>query len=461
MEFNGKKFGIWGFGIVGKAAARFLTEKNCAVEILDKKTLSESDTQLTQELGATYIEEKNEDVVQAFIAHNDCIIVSPGIDLKKYRTDTHKFIAELDLFYDFYKKPIIAITGSVGKTTITTLLSHILRSYNPSWWTGGNIGTGTLDALTTHTESEGAILEVSSFQLDQCKTFAPNLAIITNIYPNHLDRHGTMQEYINAKSKIISHQSHEHIGLIPFSLRSVINKGSATSTLHYFNTQPIDEPELTSIAPESIVFYIEHNHIKAYNNGSHITIVDINKIPTVSFTENWLIICSALFLMQIPLHNIQELCSTAVLPEHRLEYVTTINGIDFFNDSKGTTTIATTAAIEKLKARPIILILAGLSKGVDRASFIGTLQHKVKAITCCGNERDELAAACKKYAIPYIITQTIDQAVRESLIIATSGDQIVLSPAGSSFDQFKNYEERGTYFKNCIYALQQELAKKS
>ncbi len=459
MELNEKKIGIWGFGIVGKSAIHFFSEKNCTIEILDKKVLSESETMLIQELGATYIEEQNQDTIQNFITRNDYILVSPGIDLKNYRAAQHKYIAELDLFYDFYKKPIIAITGSVGKTTITTLISHILRSYNPSWWTGGNIGTGTLDALTNHKKSEGAILEVSSFQLDQCKAFAPNLAIITNIYPNHLDRHGTMQEYINAKLKIISHQHHEHIGLIPFSLRSIINKDEIQSTIHYFNAQPIDTIELESIAPKSIVFYIEHNHIKAYNNGKYITLIDINQLPTISFTENWLIICSALFLMHIPLHNIQELCSTVVIPEHRLEYVTTINGVDFFNDSKGTSTIATAAAIEKLKARPIILILAGLSKGVDRAAFIGTLKNKVKAIICCGKEREELAAACKKYAITHIITQTIDQAVRAGFTSAISGDQVVLSPAGSSFDQFKNYEERGAYFKHCVFTLQNELPK--
>jgi UDP-N-acetylmuramoylalanine--D-glutamate ligase len=456
MEVNGKKFGIWGFGVVGKAAAHFLARKGCFLEILDKKILSQSNTALIQELGALYIKEQNEAITQAFIKHNDHILVSPGIDLNKYQNSLHKFIAELDLFYDFYKKPIIAITGSVGKTTITTLLSHILRSYNSSWWTGGNIGTGALDALNTHTESLGAVLEVSSFQLELCQRFAPNLAIITNIHPNHLDRHGNIQNYIKAKSNIISHQNREQVGLIPFSLRSIINRGASDSTLHYFSPQPIGQSELDMVDPESIVFFVEHNQIKAYNNRSYITLINIDQLPNISFIENWLIICSALFLMQIPLHNLQELCSSAIVPEHRLEYVTTINGIDFFNDSKGTSTTATAAAIEKLKSRPIVLILAGLSKGVDRAAFIGTLQHKVKAITCCGKERDELAAACKKYAIPYIITQTIDQAVRESLIIATSGDQIVLSPAGSSFDQFKNYEERGRYFKECVYRLQSQ-----
>lgn len=454
MNFTAKNMGIWGFGVVGKAAAHYLTQAGAQVEIIDARQISVEEQQLVRDLLATVSQAQDQGDIEAFLERNEYIVVSPGIDTRLYANFAHKFIAEFDLFQAAYTKTKITITGSVGKTTITHLLSHIIRSYNPKWWAGGNIGNSVLDVLMTQEQTDGAIIEASSFQLDQCSTFAPDLAIITNIYPNHLDRHGSFENYVKAKTKIFAHQHEEQVALIPLALKDSLDLAHVRSCLHYFSSTRPAQDVMEQLSPSSILFYIEDNHIKAFNAGKHITLIDTALLPTISFIENWLIICAVLFLFQLPVDNLQDLVSQVRLPEHRLEHVATINGVDLYNDSKGTTTAATRAAVNKLKSRPIILMLGGIGKGVDRTEFIKTLHTDVKAIICFGKEREALAAACQASHIPHDTAETLDQALRTSMAKATDGDQIVFSPAGASFDQFKNYEERGMRFKECIKNLQ-------
>ena len=454
MKLDQKKIGIWGFGIVGKAAAQHIHARCTHIEIFDKRELTTEEQALIKNLKTSWSQEKESESIEAFINRNDFIVVSPGVDTRPYAHFSDKFIAEFDLFHAEYKKPIVAITGSVGKTTVTHLLSHIIRSYDANWWVGGNIGTGVLDALNIQDQTHGAIIEVSSFQLDQCKSFAPDLAIITNIYPNHLDRHGSFQAYVDAKAKIFRCQHEEQTALVPLSLRSILDLEKPTSrSIHFFAPTNPGKELMEQLSSTSILFYIDGEHIKAYNDGKIITLVDIKKLPSISFLENWLIICAVLFISQLPVDNLIELVANIALPEHRLEHVVTINGIDFYNDSKGTTTAATLAAVEKLKNRPIILMLGGLGKGVDRTELIRQLKPNVKAIICFGKERDILAAGCREYRVACDTAETLEQALDACIKIAIPGDQIVLSPAGSSYDQFKNYEERGTFFKQCVQNL--------
>lgn len=460
MKLDQKKIGIWGFGIVGHAAATYLNNKCAHIEVFDKRILTEEEQATIQSLKGSWSQGQDSASIETFLSRNDYIIVSPGIDTRNYTQFSHKFVAEFDLFHAAYKKPTVAITGSVGKTTITHLLAHIIRSYNERWWMGGNIGTSVIDLLAIQDQTDGAIIEASSFQLDQCKMFAPDLAVITNIYPNHLDRHGSFQEYVQAKAKIFTRQTEDQTTIVPLALRSTLGLEKQTaSSVHFFSLTNPGPQVMEQLPSTSILFYIDDDRIKAYNDCKFITLIDVKKLPSISFMENWLIICAVLFISQLPLDNIKEIVANIPLPEHRLEHVTTINGIDLYNDSKGTTTAATVAAVEKLKQRPIILILGGLGKGVDRTDLIKELKQNVKAIVCFGKEREALATACRAFAIPYDITTTLDQALEACLSRATNGDQILFSPAGTSFDQFKNYEERGTYFKECIKNIQNPAKK--
>ncbi len=439
---DNKKIGIWGFGRVGKAVTAFLHAHGYQVSVLDKQFSTDAQTWLIQN-SIPFFYEKNK---TKFLDIHDYILPSPGIDLRPYNKKyKDKWIAELDLFQKFFAKQIIAITGTVGKTTVTHLLSQLLAKLDVSVATGGNIGTACFNLLEY--KKDIALLEVSSFQLELCKTFAPDLAIWTNFSTNHLDRHSTEQEYFNAKYRIIAHQNRNQKALVPFDLYNQIKKLKPKSYVYFcaqHKPHNFDHIELTDT-----LFYSEKDYIIMYHNGIHKIIGSIDELPPITFAQNWLIICAALYLIKQPLNKLTTVTQSLSLPEHRLELIQK-NNIYFFNDSKSTTPTSTLAAIKKLNGKPLILFLGGLGKGIDRTPLIAQLQNKVKYIYCFGSEANQLHTLCTQYGIPSHHFATLDDAFNQCVQRLKSGDHVLFSPAGSSFDLFKNYEERGTYFKKLI-----------
>lgn len=442
-----KKIGIWGYGITGKAAVNYLSTQNIELCVLDKALLSNDDQEF---LRSKNITQYNQDQLQDFLEQCDYILPSPGIDLRAYTAYQSKWLNELDLFHAAWSKPIIAITGSVGKTTITHLLSIILGFAGKQIATGGNIGTPMLDLLAQQDSNDAALLELSSFQLEYIKGFAPSLAIWTNFYPNHLDRHGSEQEYKEAKAKLMAFQTIEQQALIPLNLKESIR---TQSVVHYFSNHKPSDEQCASLDPEQSIYYFNTDSIMQFKNGTHELVIHRSELPAISYEENWLIICAALNLLgvNIPSMNTRSL----TLPEHRLEYVATINGIDFHNDSKSTTSQSTLAAVNHLylNKRPILLLLGGMGKGVDRAPLIAQLHGKVKKIYCFGKEADHLKALCDAQEIVSESHANLDTAFAACMRDGKTMDQIVLSPAGASFDLFANYIERGIYFKKLVNDL--------
>lgn len=456
MDLREKKVGIWGFGVVGKAAAKYCQHLCQRLEILDKRELTEHELSLASSYNAHCCIGRNEHEIGDFLERNDTIIMSPGIDTRPFEHYAHKFVCELDLLIKSYKKPIIAITGSVGKTTITHILGHILQAKDPQWWVGGNIGNCMLELLDIQDQTCGAILEVSSFQLEHYRSCAPQLGIITNVYPNHIDRHGSFTDYAKTKCHLFDHMSSSGNALVPFELINIADiQLPYADNIHFFSaTQSIDH--MLNILPNTNchVFYIHNNCLMDYYQNSHTILINTNDLPDITFTYNWLIMCAVLTLLDMPLADLHQHVAQLPMPSHRLEKFATINGIDFYNDSKGTTPAATLTAVDKLKQRPIILLLGGLSKGVDRTPLIKQLAHHVQAIIVFGKEHHELAHACQQVSVAYAETITLDEALDQAMTMAKPGAQIVLSPAGSSFDQFRDYQERGNYFKQIVKKLQ-------
>lgn len=435
-----KKIGIWGFGITGKAVVNYLHAQGFELVVMDKKTLSEADIAYLQNKNIPFYSEGE---LATFLAHCDLILPSPGIDLRSYAQFKHKWLSELDLFYAAWKKPIIAITGSIGKTTITHILSKVLEHTGLKVATGGNIGIPMFDLLTDQDSYDIALLEISSFQLELCKQFAPHLAIWTNFYPNHLDRHSSEAEYFNAKATLFAYQTKEDHALVPVALAPQLN---IPSTTHYFSLQKPDS-FLQSRDHNSAVFFKDQNQFIAHNTNHPLITCD--QLPALSFEENWLIICAALTILKIKLPNFLTITELS-LPEHRLEKIATLNGVDFYNDSKSTTIQSTAAAINRLCSNPILLLLGGLSKGVDRSPLIQEVAGKVKKIYCFGKEAEQLKAMCDMHKVPNSSHVTLDEAVAACKIEMLSGDQVLLSPAGSSYDLFTNYIERGNHFKKLV-----------
>jgi len=452
MFIHQQKIGIWGLGIVGKATLEYFIPYKNTLSVMDKQFPNNQNKEFLNKNNITFYHEND---LSSFFAKNDLVLASPGINhptLQKYK---HKLISELDLFENNYKKLKIAITGTVGKTTITTILGELLnKSMNIS--IGGNIGTGMLSLVNQQQNNDGALLELSSFQLIQSKKFAPDLAILTNFHPNHLDWHASEKEYFLAKTNIFNKQNNNQKALFPLNLiTKLIPFYKPTSNWHFFTTNKKEcnryKNEIKQYA--QTVFYRENNQFLKWENNRTTPLLDTQTIPEISFIENWLIICAALHLLKQKI-DAKLLNSVNVkIPEHRLEKVTQYNGIDIYNDSKATTIQSTQAAINKLKKRPIVLILGGIDKGVDRTDFIKDLDDAIKLIICFGTEKEKLASICKKYNKNYYAYNSLEQAVKTSLQNATTNDQILFSPSGASFDQFKNYEERGSCFKKLVKNL--------
>lgn len=450
------KIGIWGFGVVGLSIFKYLVRKQ------DIDLLIYDNQDLTQNILFKNYQIKIANDLINFLEECDFVYPSPGIDLSDYQKYQAKFLSELDLFYQNWHKSIIAITGTLGKTTLTTLLASILnQSQQIKTIAAGNVGLGMCDILDT--DYEQVVLELSSFQLEQANNFAPDLAILTNFYPNHLDRHKTLNAYIQAKAKIFLQQDSSQVTLLPINLldaliRADIEIERVKSQIYLFG----DAQELKSLnlIPESLKAKITGVFAK---QAEDIILIDLSQPQTSAkriadlqtfkqidtYVINLVILAAVCYLRQVvlPVNFVFEPIA------HRVEkFYTSANQIDFYNDSKSTVAQATLAAVNKLKlaSRPIILFLGGMSKGVDRAELIQNLSSQVKLIICFGAEADQLFALCQKYHINSAQFNNLELALDCCLSMASPGDQVLFSPSGASFDLFKDYVQRGEVFKKLV-----------
>ncbi len=490
MNFNNKKIGVWGLGVVGKSVIRYLQKFDCAITVMDRKQPSPEDLKFLAEHKTTFIDQQE---LSNFLEFNTYIIASPGIDTRAYQNYSHKFIAELDIFYHEFnslhistplnmseekqvelvmvskqtftsdhpersrrvsggRRPkIIAITGTVGKTSVTHLLSELLSAAGKKVVTGGNIGTGMLDLLSECETADYVVLELSSYQLEYIKNFAPDLAIWTNLYPKHLDRHDTLENYFTAKYNLIKYQTANQQALIPVTLFNQVQEKAPQAQISTFSL----EKNFANKTVETFYTLSANGEIAKINNKRIFEKILVPKklIPEISFVENWLMIAAALDLLGLDAEVIFDHAATLSLPEHRLALVATINTIEFYNDSKSTSIMpATLAALDKLKDKKIILLLGGISD-TDRKPYIPQLKNRVEHIICFGREADFLQKQCEQHSIPAIGYQTLEQAFKAAISIAQSGSTILFSPGGPSFDLFTDYKARGERFKELVLQL--------
>lgn len=435
MNIENKKIGIWGLGVVGKSLVRFFASRGTTVQVMEKKILNQEEIDLLHKNAIKYIPEKH---VDHFFENNDYVFVSPGIDFRPYRHFAYKIITELDLFYLYFKKPIIAITGTVGKTTITTLLAQSLQHARLRIASAGNIGMGLLDIIDMQESLDYAVIEVSSFQLEYTRYFAPHFAIITNIYPNHLDRHDSFESYVYAKLQIIKHGSAHQQILAHASIAPLMQPFAQRST--FFSVTKID-----NVSP---LFFVKENIMCFYDGNLVSQLCSLQNVPGI-LIENQLCIASALLLLSL---SVNHFASDFVPIEHRMEYVASISGVQFYNDSKATIPQATLQALASLP-KPIILFLGGLSKGIHREPFVAQLKNSVRYILCFGAEAKKLSLFCRKYSISSIPFDTLEEAFAFCASIMRKGDAILFSPSGSSYDLFVDYKARGKRFKELVHAL--------
>lgn len=433
ISIKNKKVGIWGLGIVGTSVLKYAQQFTKRIQILDQK-----------ENSTFPIIVQTPETIRSFLEHNDIIFPSPGISLLDYKEYQHKFVHELDIFSSEFTGKTVAITGTLGKTTITSFIQQC----TPNSVAAGNIGFAMLDVLSRKPQPTTTVLELSSYQLQYTKTFAPDIAIWTNFYPNHLDHHASIEEYFLAKCNIFAHQKPNQYALIPTDLINPITKKiPIRSQIYAFG---IRKPETISFP----TFYIDQNNLVLHTDQQEILIFNnVNQLPNTTFLQNWVAILACLHLNNIDIQAVEKELKNLQVPEHRVEFVKKIHNVAVYNDSKSTVWQATQSAIERFPNQRIALFLGGLSKGTDRTPLIEYLKTRKITVFSFGAEAEKLAMLCKKHGVGCVQAETLELALELFLKEHTQFDVLLFSPAGSSFDLFKNFQDRGNQFKKMIHNI--------
>ena len=380
------------------------------------------------------------------------IMKSPGIPeknelIKKIRAKGIEIISEIELAYRHKgDSKVIAITGSNGKTTTTSLIYHICKTANLDCALVGNIGFSFAKQVAVEPKPL-YVIEVSSFQLDDIKTFKPDVAVLTNITEDHLDRYEyNIKNYINSKFKIIQNQTQEDVFI--YSL----DDETTTQNITNYSIQSTLAPfTMSKQLPQGAYLLNAKMHLKWKNEEMQMNISDF-AIKGKHNQYNSMAASLAATAVDIRKEKIREALQTFESLEHRMEPVVTIKGVEFINDSKATNINSTWFALESME-KPTILILGGVDKGNDYSLIKDLVKEKVKAIVCMGTNNLKIHQAFREVMPLIVNTSSTSEAVQAAFHFAEKGDCVLLSPACASFDLFKNYEDRGNQFKQAVKEL--------
>jgi len=447
MELNGKRVLVVGLGKSGVASALFLKNHGARVTVSDTKSGDELRNEIPVLLDHGITVETGGHGERTFRGQ-DLIVVSPGVPvdappLVQARALGESVIGEIELAAQFLPGPIVAITGSNGKTTTTTLTGEILTAAGFPALVGGNIGTPAI-SLTDRAKPETAIvLEVSSFQLETIQTFRPKVAVVLNVTPDHLDRHRTFEAYVDAKARIFENQQGTDFAVLNADDPTCATLPTRTKAqVFWFSRQK----EVQQGA------YAHNGNIMFRDGTGQREIMQVSEIPLKGAhnLENVLAAACAGALMGCTPEKIRQAVRDFKAVEHRLEFVATIRGVDYYNDSKATNVDATIKALESFPAN-IHLILGGKDKGSDYTVLNDLLRQRVKCVYTIGTAAAKIESQIKGAEVVH--AETLENAIRKANAAAQSGDVVLLAPACASFDQFKSYEHRGKVFKEIVSGL--------
>lgn len=453
MQFKDKRILILGLGISGVSTIKALDQLGASIIASDLKSESELEE---------FILEIKDKRVELYLGGNkppleniDLIIKSPGIPLtNKIIQEANKkgieVITDLELAYRIRPdNNFIVITGTNGKTTTTTLVGEFFKQTDRPTHVAGNIGVGILWDVINSNNNDVFIIEASSFQLESTKEFNPKISLILNMTPDHLDWHGSFEDYFGAKKKVFQNQSIGQYTILNYDDPLLRNIGDEIkSNLIWFS--------INNKLSKGI--YIEDDYI-VINNGENTEKVihrDEIRILGRHNLENVLAGVSIGWLMGIDIGNMKEVLKTFPGVEHRIEYVDMINGIKFYNDSKGTNSNASTKAIEAMKGE-IVLIAGGMDKGTEFDDLILGFQDKVKVLILLGETREKIKNTAIKHGFTNIyIVEDMREAVNKAYELAKDKDNILLSPGCASWDMYSSFEERGNDFRKEVLRLKEE-----
>ena len=429
-----KKVAFIGTGVTNNDIIRLFLKKGISITLLDRKT--------PEKLGAIYEELKAAGVAfqlgDTYLDHLtdfDVVFRSPGMyyhneKLQAARKQGVVITTEMEVFFDLCPCKIYAVTGSDGKTTTTTLISEFLQASGVTVHKGGNIGRALLPIIEQIQDNDAAVVELSSFQLLSMRQ-SPDVAVITNIAPNHLDVHGTMEEYIQAKTNLIAHQN-------AFS-KTILNADNALT----WNLAPMVRGMLVAFTRKTVPAYcafLREDGMLCYQNGDTCT-------PVVAASD-----------IRIPgIHNVEQIKQFKAV-EHRIEFVRERKGVKWYNDSIATSPTRVLAGLNSFQTK-LTVIMGGYDKKIPFEPMAETVCDKVKTVILMGVTAPKIEAAirgAKNYqeGHPQLLhVETMEEAVQTADQITKPGDIVTLSPACASFDKYPNFEERGLHYKRLVKEL--------
>ena len=453
MDIQGKNVLVFGSGISGEAAAGLLAEHGARVilydgnEKLNKDEISKRVPEGTQIILGGF----PEDILDSLAL----VVMSPGVptDLPVVEQMKAKGIpvwGEIELAYTYGKGDVLAITGTNGKTTTTTLLGEIMKAASDSVFVVGNIGTPYTRIASETREDSVIVAEISSFQLETIEKFHPKASAITNITEDHLNRHHTMEEYIRVKERITENQTMEDVCVLNYE----------DEVLRAFGEKLIAEQKVQVLFFSSLRalqdgIYCQDGTIWLAENGEREPVVrtDELKILGQHNYENVMTAVGMAYYAGVPMDVIRKAVCAFQGVEHRIEYVCEKNGVVYYNDSKGTNPDAAIKGIQAMN-RPTLLIGGGFDKQSTYESWIRAFDGKVKYLVLIGETREKIAETARREGFHEILmAENLEEAVKICADKAEPGDAVLLSPACASWDQFDSYEQRGDLFKEYVRAL--------
>jgi UDP-N-acetylmuramoylalanine--D-glutamate ligase len=377
------------------------------------------------------------------------LVVSPGVPQTHHliceaKEGNVEIVSELELAYRFVSAPIIGVTGTNGKTTVTSMVGHLMSGGGIDVWVGGNIGTPLSRLVVEEKRPQWIVLEVSSFQLEWIDSFCPHIAALLNFGEDHLDRHGTMEEYLDKKFGIVKRQKDQDVVLLNaddpwfrsidcgrgvsycFSMRHALERGIWVDGRSVFWRDGEVEEEVLNLKDLPGRFLLDTDNLLAA--------LALARLAGIPFSSS----C-------VSLHSY-------VFPPHRLERVCQKSGVEYFDDSKSTNPASVARALSRLRA-PIILLMGGRNKGATFTSLTGLVKSKVRVLVAFGEAREEIARDLGSLGVPLHMAVCLEEGVILAESLTMKGDTVLLSPGCASFDEFSSYAERGETFRRVIESL--------
>ena len=458
MELSGKKTLVLGAGKSGIASAKFVAERGGTVALHDKKPLenwSDEAKSLKEKFGIGLIDGN---LPSWLLDQIDLVVISPGVPTNSIparyvdRKDG-EVIGEVELAYRFLKGRIVGITGSNGKTTTTTLIGELLKDAGIETLVGGNIGTPLLDLTEISTENTWTIAELSSFQLETIKDFRANVAIATNVTPNHLDRYDFFSDYAAAKHRLFMNQTEDDVAILNADdeITASWAKGLKANIVFFSVKKELEEGLF--VRGRDLILRDGETE-KVLTTRDEIFVRGLHNVENVLAGFAAGLACGA------SPDSMRETVKNFKGVEHRIEYVAEILGVKFYNDSKATSVDAASKALEAFSEETgkTILILGGRGKNAPYAPLIPLIEKSVRALILIGEDADNIAAQLENNA-KIIRADSMADAVKKCFESAEKGDSVLLAPACASFDMFGSFEERGKEFKFQVSSFKFQVQK--